>query len=45
MNLPILFEDDAMIAVNKPPGIVVNRAQSVQGDTVQDWVEKTYHLY
>lgn len=45
MNIPILFEDDAMIAVNKPPGIVVNRAESVKGETVQDWVEKTYHIF
>jgi 23S rRNA pseudouridine1911/1915/1917 synthase len=45
MNLPILFEDDAMIAVNKPPGIVVNRAESVKGETVQDWVEQTYHIF
>lgn len=39
MNLPILFEDDAMLAVNKPPGIVVNNAQSVKGETVQDWAD------
>lgn len=45
MNFPILFEDDAMMAVNKPPGIVVNRAESVKGETVQDWVEKTYHIF
>lgn len=45
MNLPILFEDDAILAVNKPPGIVVNRAESVKVDTVQDWVEKTYHIF
>ncbi|MCX6793864.1 MAG: RluA family pseudouridine synthase [Candidatus Gottesmanbacteria bacterium] len=45
MNIPILFEDDAMIAVNKPPGIVVNNAESVKIDTVQDWVEKTYHIF
>jgi len=45
MNFPILFEDDAMIAVNKPPGIVVNRAESVKGETMQDWAEKTYHIF
>ena len=37
MNIPILFEDDQLLAINKPPGIVVNRAESVKGDTVQDW--------
>lgn len=37
MELPILFEDDELLVINKPPGIVVNRAQSVKGETVQDW--------
>ncbi len=44
MNLPILFEDDAFLAINKPSGIVVNRAESVKGETVQDWVEEKYHV-
>lgn len=44
-QLTILFEDSFVIVVNKPPGIVVNRADSVQGETVQDWVEKTYSIY
>ena len=38
MDIPILFEDDALLAVNKPPGIVVNNAESVKGETVQDWM-------
>lgn len=38
MEIPILFEDDAMLAVNKPPGVVVNNAESVKGETVQDWM-------
>ena len=45
MDIPILFEDDSMIAINKPPGIVVNRAESVKEETIQDWVEKTYHIF
>lgn len=40
MIIPILFEDDALLVINKPPGLVVNRAQTVKGETVQDWVEK-----
>ena len=39
MNPPILFENDTFLAINKPPGIVVNRAESVKGETVQEWVE------
>ena len=38
MNIPILFEDDAMLVINKPPGIVVNNAESVKGETIQNWV-------
>ncbi len=37
--IPILLEDSDLLVVNKPPGIVVNRAESVQGETVQDWAE------
>ncbi len=40
MNFPILFEDDAMLVINKPPGVVVNRAQSVKDPTVQDWMDE-----
>ena len=44
MDIPILFEDDSLVAVNKPPGIVVNRAESVQGQTVQDWAASYLHI-
>jgi 23S rRNA pseudouridine1911/1915/1917 synthase len=39
MDIPILYEDDDLLVVNKPPGVVVNRAESVKGETVQDWAE------
>lgn len=39
MNIPILFEDDSVVVINKPPGVVVNRAESVKGETVQAWAE------
>jgi 23S rRNA pseudouridine1911/1915/1917 synthase len=44
MDIPILFEDRELLVVNKPPGVVVNRAQSVKGETVADWVDKTQTL-
>jgi len=44
MKLPILYENDAFLAINKPPGIVVNRAESVKGETVQEWAEEKYHV-
>ena len=44
MDISILFEDDDIVVINKPPGMVVNRAQSVKGETVQDWAEKKLGL-
>jgi len=44
MTIPILFENGAFLAINKPPGIVVNRAESVKGETVQEWIEKKYPI-
>lgn len=41
--MPILFEDDDIIVLDKPAGVVVNRAASVSGTTVQDWVESYVH--
>lgn len=41
-DISILYEDDCFLAVNKPPFIVVNRAESVKESTVQDWVEYKY---
>ncbi len=44
MNVPILYEDDVLLVIDKPSGIVVNRAQSVKESTVQDWVESRNSL-
>lgn len=40
MTIPILYSDDDLFVIDKPAGIVVNRAESVRGFTVQDWAEK-----
>jgi 23S rRNA pseudouridine1911/1915/1917 synthase len=34
----VLWEDETLVVLNKPAGIVVNRAESVKGETVQEWV-------
>ncbi len=39
MNIPVVFEDDYLLVLNKPAGMVVNRAETVSSETVQDWVE------
>ncbi len=44
MDIPILFEDDSLLVINKAPGIVVNRAQSVKEETVEDWAQAYLHI-
>ncbi len=39
MEPKILYEDANLLVINKPSGMVVNRAESVVVETVQDWVE------
>lgn len=39
MNPTVLLEDPYLLIIDKPSGLVVNRAESVAGETVQDWVE------
>ena len=36
----VIYEDEAVLVINKPAGMVVNRAQSVKERTVQDWAEE-----
>ncbi|MEP7167595.1 MAG: RluA family pseudouridine synthase [Candidatus Woesebacteria bacterium] len=38
LEASIIFEDDSLIAINKPAGWVVNRADTYAGPTVQDWL-------
>ncbi|OIO12730.1 RluA family pseudouridine synthase [Candidatus Gottesmanbacteria bacterium CG11_big_fil_rev_8_21_14_0_20_37_11] len=42
MNIPVVFQDDCLLVINKPSGIVVNRSESTKGQTLQDWIENTY---
>lgn len=46
MNLDILFEDQDLLVINKPSGLVVNRAETVKEKTLQDYlVEKFTPAY
>lgn len=40
MQIPIIFEDQDLVVINKPPGLIVNRADSVRGETIQGWMEE-----
>jgi len=39
MEIAVLYEDKETLVINKPVDLVVNRAESIRGETVQDWVE------
>jgi len=36
----ILYQDESIAVLNKPAGLVVNRAETTKKQTLQDWVEK-----
>jgi len=38
----IIFQDNDILVINKPSGLVVNRAESVKGKTLQDWIENKF---
>lgn len=37
MDIPIIFEDQDIVIISKPAGVVVNDATSVRGETLQSW--------
>jgi 23S rRNA pseudouridine1911/1915/1917 synthase len=44
-EIPILYEDDDLLVINKPPGIVVHPAPSYKEATLVDWLkQKGYSL-
>ncbi|MFZ5366274.1 MAG: RluA family pseudouridine synthase [Patescibacteria group bacterium] len=40
----IVFEDSQILVIDKPAGMVVNRAETAKEETVQDWVEKKFKI-
>ncbi|MCB9801127.1 MAG: RluA family pseudouridine synthase [Pseudomonadales bacterium] len=39
-EISVVYQDDDLLILNKPAGVVVNRAQTVATETIQDWIEK-----
>ena len=37
MKIEILYQDQDIVVINKPAGLIVNNADSVVGETVQSW--------
>lgn len=40
MEIKIIHEDEDLLVIDKPFGVVVNRSESAKGETVQEWAEK-----
>ena len=38
-DIPILYEDDYLLVLNKPPNLVIHPAPSVKGITLVDWLK------
>lgn len=39
LNPQIIFEDTSLLVIDKPAGIVVNRAETAKEETIEDWAE------
>lgn len=39
VKIPIIFEDETLLLVNKPSGLTVNRCQTTKEPTLQDWLK------
>lgn len=44
MEIKIIHEDEDLLIIDKPFGIVVNRSESAKGETVQEWAEKKLQI-
>lgn len=46
MNEPqIIYKDDALLIIDKPAGMIVNKADTTKGEvTVQEWVEQKFPI-
>lgn len=42
MNIPVLYEDDEVLVVNKPAGLVVHSDGRTKEETLADWVLEKY---
>ncbi len=40
MDIKILYQDTDLLVIDKPAGVITNRADTVKEETIQDWVEK-----
>ncbi|MEK7091356.1 MAG: RluA family pseudouridine synthase [Patescibacteria group bacterium] len=43
-ELKIIFEDEGLVVIDKPYGVVVNNAESVKSETIQTWFIQKYKI-
>ncbi len=44
-DIAIIYQDTDLLILSKPAGVVVNRASTVRGETVQDWLENSQDIF
>ncbi len=44
MEIPILFEDSEIVVIDKPSGVVCNRAETIKEQTLQDWYDEKFTI-
>src|SRR5260221_11551707 len=44
MDIPVLFQDDSLMVINKPPGLVVDSSESQKAGTLQEILEKEFGI-
>ncbi|MEK7450872.1 MAG: RluA family pseudouridine synthase [Patescibacteria group bacterium] len=45
MDVKIIFEDDQILVLDKPAGMIVNRSDTTKGETtLQDWVDDKFNV-
>lgn len=44
MEIPVIFEDSEIVVIDKPSGIVCNRAETIKEETIQDWMDAKYKI-
>lgn len=43
LNPEIIYQNELYLVINKPPGVVVDRAVTNKNETIQDWVEENHN--
>jgi 23S rRNA pseudouridine1911/1915/1917 synthase len=44
MDIPVLYEDADIVVIDKPVGVICNRAETVKVPTLQDWMDERYNI-